>query len=144
MEKHSQDQNQEKDYQAIWQTCVEMADSISQRRDTMNNLFVTLNIAIVAAISWMWDIKTAFLSLAGLVVSIVWLLFINNFKRLNSAKFEVILDLEEKMGVTPFKDEWDILKNTKRYLKGTILERILPITFAIGYIVVLIILIATN
>lgn len=48
------------------------------------------------------------------------------------------------MGVTPFKDEWDILKNTKRYLKGTILERILPITFAIGYIVVLIILIATN
>ena len=60
------EQNQEKDYQAIWQTCVEMADSISHRRDTMNNLFVTLNIAIVAAISWMWDIKTAFLCLAGL------------------------------------------------------------------------------
>lgn len=36
---------------AQWQTCVEMANSVSQRRDTMNNIFVTLNLAIVAAIS---------------------------------------------------------------------------------------------
>ena len=35
---------------AQWQTCVEMANSISQRRDAMNNLFVTLNLAIIAAI----------------------------------------------------------------------------------------------
>lgn len=34
-----------------WQTCVEMANSVSQRRDTMNNLFVTLNLAIIAGIS---------------------------------------------------------------------------------------------
>lgn len=29
-----------------WQTCVEMANAVSQRRDAMNNLFVTLNLAI--------------------------------------------------------------------------------------------------
>lgn len=43
---------------AQWQTCVEMADSISQRRDKMNNIFVTLNLAIVAAVSIVWDIKS--------------------------------------------------------------------------------------
>ena len=115
MEQEDKDQ----DVLAIWQTCVEMANGVSQRRDTMNNLFVTLNIAVIAAVSWMWDVKTVFLCVAGLVICVVWLLYINNFKRLNAAKFRVIYDLEERLGVTPFKDEWDILKKTKRYLEGT-------------------------
>ena len=118
--------------------------AIWQRRDTMNNLFVTLNIAVIAAVSWMWDVKTVFLCVAGLVICAVWLLYINNFKRLNAAKFRVIYDLEERLGVTPFKDEWDILKKTKRYLEGTKLERILPIAFALGYAVVFVILICTK
>ena len=114
-------ETKEQDIHAIWQTCVEMANAVSQRRDTMNNLFVTLNIAVIAAISWMWDIKTAFLCAAGLVICVVWLLYINNFKRLNSAKFKIINELEQKMGVSPFKDEWDVLQKTKRYIKGTTL-----------------------
>ena len=140
MEQEDKDQ----DVLAIWQTCVEMANGVSQRRDTMNNLFVTLNIAVIAAVSWMWDVKTVFLCVAGLVICVVWLLYINNFKRLNAAKFRVIYDLEERLGVTPFKDEWDILKKTKRYLEGTKLERILPIAFALGYAVVFVILICKN
>lgn len=140
MEQEDKDQ----DVLAIWQTCVEMPNGVSQRRDTMNNLFVTLNIAVIAAVSWMWDVKTVFLCVAGLVICVVWLLYINNFKRLNAAKFRVIYDLEERLGVTPFKDEWDILKKTKRYLEGTKLERILPIAFALGYAVVFVILICTK
>lgn len=128
----------------IWQTCVEMANGVSQRRDAMNNLFVTLNIAIIAAISWMWDIKTAFLCAAGLVICVAWLLYINNFKRLNTAKFQVICKLEQQLDASPFKDEWDILEKTKHYLEGTKLERILPIAFALGYIAVFLILICTK
>lgn len=137
-------EDKKQDVLAIWQTCVEMANGVSQRRDTMNNLFVTLNIAVIAAVSWMWDVKTVFLCVTGLVICVVWLLYINNFKRLNTAKFRVIYDLEERLGVTPFKDEWDILKKTKRYLEGTKLERILPIAFALGYAVVFVILICTK
>lgn len=137
-------EDKKQDVLVIWQTCVEMANGVSQRRDTMNNLFVTLNIAVIAAVSWMWDVKTVFLCVAGLVICVVWLLYINNFKRLNTAKFQVIYDLEERLGVTPFKDEWDILKKTKRYLEGTKLERILPIAFALGYAVVFVILICTK
>ena len=43
------------------QTCVEMANVTSQRRDSMNNIFVTLNLAIIAAVSFVWDIKSLFL-----------------------------------------------------------------------------------
>lgn len=52
---------------AQWQTCVEMANSASQCRDTMNNIFVTLNLAIIAAVSITWDIKSLFILAAGIV-----------------------------------------------------------------------------
>ena len=56
---------------AQWQTCVEMANSISQRRDTMNNIFITLNLAILASISIMWEVKSIFVLIAGIIISLL-------------------------------------------------------------------------
>lgn len=103
---------------AQWQTCVEMANSVSQRRDTMNNIFVTLNLAIVAAISLNWDVKSLFILVAGIVVSVIWLLFIRNYKLLNTEKFNVINDIEKKLPVKPFNDEWKRLEKNKKYQDG--------------------------
>ena len=103
---------------AQWQTCVEMANSVSQRRDTMNNIFVTLNLAIVAAISINWDVKSLFILVAGVVVSVIWLLFIRNYKLLNTEKFNVINDIEKKLPVKPFNDEWKRLEKNKKYQDG--------------------------
>ena len=75
---------------AQWQTCVEMANSVSQRRDAMNNIFITLNLAIIAAVSITWNIKSLFILVAGIVVCAIWLLFIRNYKLLNAEKFNVI------------------------------------------------------
>lgn len=41
---------------AQWQTYVEMANSVSQRRDAMNNVFITLNLALLTAVSLAWDL----------------------------------------------------------------------------------------
>ena len=71
-----------------WQTCVEMANAVSQRRDAMNNLFVTLNLAIVAAASFIWYAKTIMLLVSGIIVCVVWIFFIRNFRELNRAKME--------------------------------------------------------
>lgn len=120
---------------AQWQTCVEMANATSQRRDTMNNIFVTLNLAIIAAVSFVWDLKSLFVLAAGVVVCVLWMLFIRNFKLLNTAKFKVINKLEKKLPTEPFKEEWDELQKTKKYMDGTNLERVLPITFVCLYIV---------
>lgn len=117
-----------------WQTCVDMANSVSQRRDNMNNIFITLNLAIMAAVSITWDIKSLFILIVGITICILWMLNIRNYKLLNTAKFNVINSIEEKLPSAPFKDEWQFLKNSKKYMDSTTLERILPITFIILYI----------
>ena len=117
-----------------WQTCVDMANSVSQRRDNMNNIFITLNLAIMAPVSITWDIKSLFILIAGITICILWMLNIRNYKLLNTAKFSVINSIEEKLPSAPFKDEWQFLKNSKKYMDSTTLERILPITFIILYI----------
>ena len=119
---------------AQWQTCVEMANAVSERRDTMNNLFVTLNLAIVAAISFMWDTKTIFLLIAGIIVCVVWFLFIQNFRELNKAKFEVINKIESRLPIKAFADEWKHLKKNRKYIEGTKLEKVIPVTFGLLYI----------
>lgn len=120
---------------AQWQTCVEMANSVSQRRDTMNNIFVTLNLAIIAAVSITWDLKSLFILAAGIVVCIIWILFIRNYKLLNTEKFNVINDIEKKLPVKPFNDEWKKLKSNKKYRDSTKLENILPIMFILLYVI---------
>lgn len=129
---------------AQWQTCVEMANCVSQRRDMMNNIFVTLNLAIVAAVSLVWSFKSLFLLIAGLVVCVIWLFFIRNFKLLNSAKFQVINNLEESLPSAPFSDEWKELKSNKKYMDGTKLEKSLPITFIILYATAIILVVFTK
>lgn len=129
---------------AQWQTCVEMANTISERRDTMNNLFVTLNLAIIAAISFMWDTKTIVLLIAGIIVCVVWILFIRNFRELNRVKFEVINKIESNLPVQAFNDEWKFLKKSKKYIEGTKLEKVMPIAFGILYIGIFIFIVITT
>lgn len=56
---------------AQWQTCVEMANAISQRRDTMNNIFVTINLAILATVSFAWDVKSILILIAGMGICVL-------------------------------------------------------------------------
>ena len=126
---------------AQWQTCVEMANSISQRRDSMNNIFITLNLAIMAAVSIVWDIKSMLILVAGIVVCILWLLFIRNYKQLNSAKFDVITRIEKNLPAQPFCEEWKKLQSNKKYMDGTKLEKWLPIMFIALYVVTAIIIV---
>lgn len=125
-----------------WQTCVEMANSVSQRRDIMNNIFVTVNLTLMTAVSITWDVKAIFVLVAGIVICILWKLFIRNYKLLNKAKFDVIQSLEKKLPSTPFSDEWKILCKTKKYKDGTWLETVLPFTFIGLYTVAIMTIVA--
>lgn len=131
----------EKDSQEIlltqWQTCVEMANSVSERRDTMNNLFVTLNIAIIAATTIVWDIKTILLSVAGIVLCIVWLMFLRNFRHLNAEKYRVITQIEDHLPVQAFANEWKGIKHNNKYIEGTKLERVFPTVFTVVYVAII-------
>ena len=119
---------------AQWQTCVEMANSVSERRDSVNNLFVTLNLAIIAAISFIWDVQTIALLGSGIVVCTIWLFFINNYRELNKTKFDVINDIEKLLPVKPYTNEWKGLKKGRKYIESTKLERCFPVAFAVFYV----------
>ncbi len=129
---------------AQWQTCVEMANSISQRRDVMNNIFVTLNLAILASISFVWDYKIIFLLIVGLIVCILWCTLIRNFKLLNAEKFNVILEIEKKLPVKPYSEEWKRLQQNSKYKDGTRLEKILPHMFILMYFTTIGVMIITK
>lgn len=117
-----------------WKTCVEMADSVSKRRDTMNNIFVTLNLAIIASVLTKWDVKSILMLITGCSISIIWIILIKNYKILNREKFEVINKIEKQLPMKPFNNEWKKLKENKSYYDSTKLEVLLPMIFIILYL----------
>ena len=120
-----------------WQTCVASADTVSQRRDVINGIFVTLCLAVVTSVIALWGLKAIPLLLIGVVICVAWLCYLWSLKSLNSAKFRVIQALEKSLPKQPYADEWALVKK-KTYLKGTTIERILPISFLVLYILLLI------
>ena len=121
---------------AQWQTCVEMANNTSQRRDTTNNFFMTLNSAILAAIFSISSVENSskfFMLILGIFVSLLWFFLIRNFRLLNKVKFDIIMDIEEKLPTKPFRDEYEELKrlknSTEKYKNFTKIESNLPLVF---------------
>lgn len=85
-------------------------------------------------------IKSFFIIIAGIITCIIWGFFIRHFRLLKTSKFKVIAQLETKLPEAPFIDEWEDLKSSKKYVDGTDLEQLLPITFSVMYIVAIIII----
>ena len=75
---------------AQWQTCVEMANAVSQRRDMTNNLFATLHLAVVGAItaiSSFSNFEACVICILGIIFCVAWICIIDNFRILNTQKF---------------------------------------------------------
>lgn len=112
-----------------------MANEVSKRRDTTNNVFVTINLAIVAGLT---SLNTKWLILfIGITLNVLWWLLIRNYKDLNTAKFSIIMDIEKKLGFRPLGAEWNRLKKNSNYINATLLENAFPIIFSLSYIIYL-------
>ncbi|MBP3222222.1 MAG: hypothetical protein J6M43_09340 [Neisseriaceae bacterium] len=137
-----QETNKQQVILSQWQTCVEMANNISQRRDTTNNVFITLNLAIITAVSSISSIENIskfVILIFGMGICFLWFLLIKNFKTLNKIKFEIINEIEEKLPLQPFKDEWERLNELKnseeKYKNFTKIESYLPLVFSVLYLI---------
>lgn len=60
------------------------------------------------------------------------------YKLLNTEKFNVINEIEKKLPVKPFNDEWKKLERNKQYKDSTRLEKTLPIMFIVLYVIAII------
>jgi hypothetical protein len=138
-----------------YKLAVEMADRISARRAVANAFFLTVNTALVSVLGLRpAGEQSAWLSVAvcgaGVVVAACWWFLLQNYRRLNEAKFVVINRIEdENLPVKVFKDEWAALggedapagragkvKAGLKQLGGV--ERIVPVVFGLLYLVLLV------
>jgi hypothetical protein len=118
----------------LYKTAVEMADRTSARRAGANSFFLTLNTALAAVVGIASSARKpppqaklpsfdgfglVVVSVAGIVLALVWWLLLRYYRRLNAAKFQVINAMEERLPVKPFSDEWGVLHPTTRAEGGT-------------------------
>lgn len=138
----------------LYKLYVEMADRISQRRQSANNYFLTINTALISLViasliysRFIKDMSHGFtvsvlvgvFLLVGFVNCWAWRALIMSYKAMNGAKFKVIHDMEEIIGYRPYFDEWEHLsrgEDKKVYNKFTDVESRVPKALSIGYAVV--------
>jgi len=121
------------------------AEKISDRRESANKYFYTLNSGILISIGFLLNssiqpifIMLAILSLAilGIIFSIIFWYLINSYKQLNTGKFKVVHKMEEQLPTQPYKDEWIELgegKDKSKYYPFSHIEKIIPIIFGVIY-----------
>ena len=112
-----------------WKTCVEMANSNTEKRTNSNNIFITINAALLAVVSFSLDYKSIILSVVGIAVCIVWLYSIENYKKLSSVKYHIVNEIEDRLPLAPFSYEWE------KYIGLTRIEKVLPWLFAFLYVI---------
>ena len=123
---------------------IDSAEKVSDRRQNSNNFFLSLNSILLAFTGFLTTLSFEFwhtiLAFAGVCISILWLLTITSFRNLNSGKFKVIHDMEKKLPIKLFDDEWTHLgrgNNLSKYIKISLVEQGIPIIFFILYVLVI-------
>lgn len=125
---------------------VEMADRISQRRGLTNTFFLTINTAVFALIGVFltskaitgepWWLLIPLIALLGQCFA--WYYIVRSYRQLNTAKYRVIGALEERLPASPYWNaEWDLLgkgENAKKYWPLSHIEQWIPILFTALYL----------
>jgi hypothetical protein len=134
-------------YFELYKLAVEMADRVSARRGIANSFFLTASTAVVALLAG--EHLRWYLAVAGIVLSASWWALLKSYRDLNTAKFEVILAMEERLPVRVYGDEWDRLRRepvrfglrraalrawAAQYRELGRVERVVPWIFALIYL----------
>ncbi|MDV7246222.1 MULTISPECIES: hypothetical protein [Rhodococcus] len=124
---------------------VEMADRVSARRGLANSFFLTLNTGIFTVLvafgetppqGTAWWLAIPLIAILGQCFG--WFYLVRSYRLLNSAKYEVVGALEERLPASPFwRAEWWALgegKDRSRYWPLSHIEQWVPILFGLAYI----------
>ena len=118
---------------------VQSAENISSNRISTSRYLLTLNAALLALYGFQLpNLDSSYLVLAipvaGVLVSVLWHRLIKSYGNLNTIKFQLIHKLEERLPVTLFKTEWDMVKRSdKPYIPVTKIEQWLPLLFVVAH-----------
>jgi len=122
---------------------VEMADRISQRRTSANSYFLSVNSAILAFAGYLTSKGSTdylwLLAVAGILLCLLWFTIITSYRNLNTAKWEVVQQIEERLPISPYAAEWEAVghgKNSKLYRPLSHIERAVPWIFVGLHVIV--------
>jgi hypothetical protein len=131
---------------------VQMADKISERRQSANSFFLTVSTALIAFVGLVaspdegsnpgivvspplpWVVVVA---AAGVVLCYSWYRLVRSYSDLNSGKFKVIHAIESRLPAAPYDAEWDAVgrgEDKDLYLPFTHIEIYIPWVFAALYV----------
>lgn len=128
---------------------IDSADKISDRRQKANNFFLAINTALFTILWFLFKIENLqeLLYLKELVIflwillSIIFWFLIRSYKQLNTWKFSVIHEIEEKLPLALYWYERNVLwkwKDYNKYYSFSHIELLLPIVFWVWYFITLI------
>ena len=146
--KDGEDTNYEDHYLEQYRIYLHIFNSTTDRRNKSNEFFLGLNTAIIGAMGYLQTkgltdnsfVILLFASLIGVVICYCWYEIIISYKMQSRAKFRVIHEVEEKLPLSLFKTEWELLGrgvDYTKYRKISSIEKNIPITFIILYAVIL-------
>jgi hypothetical protein len=122
---------------------VEMADRISQRRTAANTHFLSVNSAILAFVGYLTSKDSPdylwLLAMAGCMLTLFWYSIVNSYRNLNTAKWQVVQDIEKRLPISPYDAEWDAVQrggNPKLYRPISHIESWVPTVFCLLHLVV--------
>ena len=124
---------------------VEMADRVSSRRGLTNTFFLTLNTAVFTIVGVFWKDRPAvspWLLTLPLMIALgqcaAWWWLVRSYRQLNTAKFQVIGALEERLPASAYwRAEQAALRegrNWRKYLPLSNLEQWVPVLFGLVYL----------
>lgn len=125
---------------------VESAEKISDRRQNANNYFITINTAFIALLGLSFRIDILgnlkyvriLLALIGVIICVIFWFLLRSYKQLNSGKFKVIHEIEQKMPLALFDFEWKILEKGEKkevYYPFSHVELLFPWVFGFIYLI---------
>lgn len=130
------------DYLTMYQDYVASADKISERRHTANTFSLSVNTALLAATGYMTGDAPSLLwlvALAGAVFSFTWMRLIASYRSLNTAKFGVIHQLEQRLPFAAYDEEWVQLKGGRDsdvHIPFSKVEAVVPLVFMVMHLIV--------
>ena len=142
--------NEKQELLEIYKLHTELADSISKQRATANRFYILVLSGLAVLFSTLLQRKNGVplgwlmvsFGLFGLLLAVAWHSVIRSYRQLNTAKFEVLHELEKKLAYPFSRREWDLLaKGTDRkvYQQLTVVESRVPIIFGIFFSALLLI-----
>jgi hypothetical protein len=126
----------------LYKVYVASAQEVSERRISANNFLLAINASLVTLFGLVATVSTGrawhlVVVGSGVLVCVTWYVLIQNYRNLNTAKFQVIHELEKHLPAAPFRHEWEIVERGRgmAYTPLSHIERWIPLIFALLYIV---------